>query len=250
MPLGFGRIRAEIIDPLAFQLCLLAAAFGIGYAIQQAFLLLVGRFSDAQTMEYIGNIPLFLFTLLGGWTLREGMHLAGIGHLIDPPSINRLTGIAMEILIVAALATLRIEAAAEYLWPVVILLVVGCAWCVFCLVWLSRQLLPREYWFELGLINYGMSTGTTAQGLMLLRIVDPDLESSAAEDYAAAAPLSAPFIGGGVLTVLGIPMALSAVGYAPVIIACGVLMVGLYIAGRAVARADDRNTDARGFEVL
>ena len=55
---------------------------------------------------------------------------------------------------------------------------------------------------ELGLINYGMSTGTTATGLLLLRMVDKDLESGAAEDYALAAPLSAPFIGGGLLTLM------------------------------------------------
>jgi ESS family glutamate:Na+ symporter len=46
-----------------------------------------------------------------------------------------------------------------------------------------------------------MSTGTTATGFVLLRMVDPDLDSGAAEDYALAAPLSAPFIGGGMLTV-------------------------------------------------
>ena len=32
-------------------------------------------------------------------------------------------------------------------------------------------------------------------------MVDAELESGAAEDYALAAPLSAPFIGGGMLTV-------------------------------------------------
>lgn len=250
MPIAFARIRSDIIDPFAFQLCLLAAAFATGYAMQQVFLWIVDAASDAQASRYLGNIPLFLFTLLGGWTLRELMHLLRIGHLIDPPSINRLTGIAMEVLIVAALATLRIDSAVVYLWPVLVLLAVGCAWCVFCLVWLSRRLLPRDYWFELGLINYGMSTATTAQGLLLLRIVDPDLESGAAEDYAAAAPLSAPFIGGGVLTVAGIPLALSAGGYWPVIVACGAMMIGLYIAGRKLAKTDDARAEPRGFEVI
>jgi len=46
-----------------------------------------------------------------------------------------------------------------------------------------------------------MSTGTTATGFVLLRLVDPELESGAAEDYALAAPLSSPFIGGGMITV-------------------------------------------------
>jgi glutamate:Na+ symporter, ESS family len=66
---------------------------------------------------------------------------------------------------------------------------------------LSRWILPKEHWFQLGLINYGMSTGTTATGFVLLRVVDPELRTQAAEDYALAAPFSAPFIGGGMITV-------------------------------------------------
>ena len=78
-------------------------------------------------------------------------------------------------------------------------------WTGFCLLFLSRRLLPSDHWFELGLINYGMSTGTTATGFVLLRLVDPKLQSGAAEDYALAAPLSSPFIGGGMLTI-GLPL--------------------------------------------
>ena len=47
-----------------------------------------------------------------------------------------------------------------------------------------------------------MSTGTTATGFVLLRVVDPDLETDAPEDYALASPFSAPFIGGGLMTTL------------------------------------------------
>ena len=50
-----------------------------------------------------------------------------------------------------------------------------------------------------------MSTGTTATGFVLLRLVDPELESGAAEDYALAAPISSPFVGGGMITI-GLPL--------------------------------------------
>ncbi len=86
------------------------------------------------------------------------------------------------------------------LQPVVLLLLLGFAYVAFCALVLAPRLLPRDYWFELGLINYGMSTGTTATGLMLLRIIDSDFRSPAPADYALAAPLSAPFIGGGIIT--------------------------------------------------
>ncbi len=230
-PSAFAKVRNEVIDPFAFQLCILAAAFATGYGMQQLFLWLAQIGAPTEWYEYIENIPLFLFTLLGGWVVREIMHFLGFGDLIDAPSIHRLSGIAMELLIVAALSTLRIEAAVEYFWPVILLLGIGCVWTAFCLLWVSRKMLPKDYWFELGLINYGMATATTAQGVLLLRIVDRDLESGAAEDYAAAAPLSAPFVGGGVLTVLAIPFALERFNYWPVLAVMAVIMVALFVAG-------------------
>ena len=233
-PSSFARVRAEVIDPLAFQLCLVAVAFAVGFGLQQGFLWLADVAFPGDWLKFVGKIPLFLFTLLGGWLTREGLHLIGFGDLIDGPSVHRITGLAMEVLIVAALATLRIEAAAAYLVPVLILLAVGFAWVAFCLLYVGRKLLPRRHWFELGLMNYGMSTATTAQGVLLLRIVDRDLDTDAASDYAAAAPLSAPFIGGGVLTVLAVPLLLAKFGYWPVLAGMAAVLVGLWFLGLAL----------------
>ena len=124
----------------------------------------------------------------------------GQDRWLDAPTLRRISGVAIDVLIVAAITTLRFESAAAYLVPALILLGLGLAWAVFGLLVLAPALLPRSHWFELGLINFGMSTGTTAQGMMLLRMVDPQLRTRAAEQYALAAPLSAPFIGGGIVT--------------------------------------------------
>ena len=230
-PSSLATVRSEVIDPLAFQLCLLGVAFGIGYLLQQLFLLGAGLVATEQQLGFVGKIPLFLFTLIGGWLTREAMHFLGVGDLIDGRSIARLVGISMEILIVAALATLRLEAAADFLVPVLILLGVGFAWVAFCLLFVGRKLLPKSHWFELGLINYGMSTATTAQGMLLLRIVDRDLETDAASDYAAAAPLSAPFIGGGFITVLILPLTLERFGFVWVLPMMAMILIGLFAIG-------------------
>jgi ESS family glutamate:Na+ symporter len=91
--------------------------------------------------------------------------------------------------------------------------------------------LPGDRWMELGLINYGMSTGTTATGLLLLRMVDTDLESGAAQDYALAAPLSAPLIGGGLLTLM-MPLVLEFVHVGIVAAVVSAAVVALVLIGR------------------
>ena len=72
-------------------------------------------------LSYLRNVPLFLFTLLGGWFLRLGMTALGLGDLIDTASIKRIVAIAMEFLIVAAIASLRIEVVAAYSGPLALL---------------------------------------------------------------------------------------------------------------------------------
>lgn len=154
-----------------------------------------------------GSFPLFIYSLLGGAVVRWGLCTFGGAAWIDALTIHRWTGSAMDLLVVAAVTTLDLTVITALWLPFVLLFVAGAAWSTFCLLFLSRRILPEPIWFPLALINFGMSTGTTATGFVLLRVVDPELRTGAAEDYALAAPLSAPFIGGGMLTI-GLPLLL------------------------------------------
>jgi ESS family glutamate:Na+ symporter len=244
-PAAYEKVRPEVIDPIVFQALILAAAFGIGFLLNNMVnwivppieKVLLGIATGEKMQSFIPDmagkikdLPFFIYTLAGGLIVREGMHALKIDDLIDIHSIRRLTSAAMEFLIVSAIATLRIEAVIKMIVPLTILLIVAFIWCAVCLLWIGRRLLPAEYWFELGIINYGMSTGTTATGFMLLRIVDKDLESGAAEDYALAAPLSAPFIGGGLLT-LAMPLILESAGVAVPALILLIAMAALFFTG-------------------
>ena len=242
-PVAFAKTRPEVLEPLALQAIILAAAFGMGYLLQQLFIggaeLVLGANNPAikgEPIDFAMNVPLFLFTLLGGLLVREAMRLLRIDDLIDSASLHRLVGLAMEFLIVAAIATIRIEAVQTFLLPILLLVLLAGAWSAFCLLVLARRLLPQAYWFELGLLNYGFSTANTPQGLMLLRIVDPDLQSGAAEDYAVAAPLSAPFVGGGVITIVVLPLILQQTGAAVVAAAVALLIAGFILLGSLLSR--------------
>ena len=229
--IGNAVVRSDLIDPLLIQAIWLAIAFGIGMVLQWSvnstadwvaqwqldssaeatadpIELELGQSLMDQRIGIAGAIssfPLFIYTLFAGLLLRRVMTRLGISGLIDPACINRLCSAAMDILIVAAIASLNLRVVTQHAGAIAILFALAAIWTAVCLVVLSRWILPKEHWFELGLINYGMSTGTTATGFVLLRMIDPELDSGAAEDYAIAAPLSSPFVGGGMLTI-GIPL--------------------------------------------
>ncbi len=156
-------------------------------------------------VSLVGSFPLFIYTLFGGLLIGQLLILAGRGAWLDGTASGWISGVAMDLLVVAALATLNLDAVVAYLWPIALLFTGGAIWSAICLFVFSPRILPRSHWFELGLINYGMSTGTTATGFVLLRLVDPQLQTDAAKLYALAAPLSAPFVGGGMITI-GLPL--------------------------------------------
>jgi ESS family glutamate:Na+ symporter len=228
VPTGVARTRSEVLDPLLFQVLIVAVAYAVGLGIHTAASTLV---------PFVEQFPLFIFTLIGGLVVRLGMTALGLADLIDPEGVRRICGLAMELLIVSAIASLDLNAVFALFLPVSVLLLAAFAWVGVCLLVIGRRLLPRRYWFELGILNYGMSTGTTATGLMLLRIIDRDLDSGAAEDYALAAPLSAPFIGGGIIT-FSLPVLLGELGGGPVVAGLALTMVVLFLLGARLARAD------------
>lgn len=223
IPIGFARIAGDTIDPLLLQLLWLTLAFAVGLGLQgivtwAAGFIEAGMTISRQTLDgdnelskrlglqaMVGSFPLFIYTLFGGLGVRKGLRGFGLSKAIDRETINRLTSTAMDILVVSAIATLDLRAVATLILPFSLLFIGGAIWSGLCLLVFARWLLPHAHWFELGLINYGMSTGTTATGFVLLRLVDPELESGAAEDYAMAAPLSSPFVGGGMMTI-GLPL--------------------------------------------
>lgn len=259
LSLGQARIAGDNVDPLLLQAIWLALALGVGVLLQGA----VDSFAtwiDGPTVEtsaesidgdvagdeqlrkkltaggLLGSLPLFIYTLFGGVIVRALIDSTNQKHRIDHDTIQRLTSSAMDVLVVAAVATLDLRAVATLWYPFLILFIAGTLWCCFCLLVLSRWILPRSIWFHLGIINYGMSTGTTATGFVLLRTIDPELKTGAAEDYALAAPLSAPFIGGGILTVALPLLVLERVPIAFVAGCITLLVIALIAAGIVTKR--------------
>lgn len=249
--LGQPRVDGNVLDPLLFQAVWLLLAFGIGLALQQ-FVYWIGlhvndwrNYAAGQPTNrnlalqermsaagVLSSFPLFIYTLFGGAIVRGTLRLIGQSHRIDTHTIARLVAASMDVLVVAAVATLNLTAVAALWVPFTCLFIGGAVWSTFCLLGLSRWILPAGLWFPLGLINYGMSTGTTATGFVLLRVVDPNLRSGAGEVYALAAPLSAPFIGGGMLTIAlpllvlqSVPIGASTIGLTAIVIV--MILVGI-----------------------
>jgi ESS family glutamate:Na+ symporter len=108
-------------------------------------------------------------------------------------------GLALDFLVVSAIAAIKLDVFLAYFWPFAILMVVGLAWVVFATWFIAPRMLPGA-WFERGITEYGMQTGVTALGLLLLRVADPEFETEAAESFGFKQIIYEPMMGGGFIT--------------------------------------------------
>src|SRR5699024_3492254 len=63
-----------------------------------------------------------------------------------------------------------------------------------------------SFWFERAIGDFGQSMGVTATGLLLMRVVEPDNESPAFESFGDKQLDFEPFLGGGLVTALSVPI--------------------------------------------
>ncbi len=95
--------------------------------------------------------------------------------------LNRISGFFFDIMIVAGIASINLEDIRGLWLPFLLLAVAGGIVTWFHLAYVCKKVYPG-YYYE-GLISmYGMMTGTISSGVLLLREIDPDLQTPAANN--------------------------------------------------------------------
>lgn len=211
---SYMTVSQDVVEPFAFHLGIIGIAILIGRAIVWGFGVVFG---------YTG-LPLFPFAMIGGMLINAIVMRTPLRDLFDRGIFQRIQGMALEVLIVAATASISIPVVLAYWAPLLIGTVVIMVFMLVWFFWISPHIFS-ECWFEQAIIRYGAYTGVAAVGYMLLRTCDPKMETDAGTIYALDGPFSSPFIGGGLVTT----------AYPYIILAVGTLYTGLIFCGAALA---------------
>ena len=137
--------------------------------------------------------------------------------------LNRISGFFFDIMIVAGIGSINLEDIRGLWLPFLLLAAAGgiLTWVHLAIV--CKKVYP-DYYYE-GLISmYGMMTGTISSGVLLLREIDPDLATPAANNL---------IVGSSFGIVLGAPV-LILVGMAPKSVAMSWIVLALAAAYGAV----------------
>jgi len=187
-PSAYATVNQDVIEPFALHLGAIGIAVLIGWEIVWGF---------KQVFQY--SLPLFPFAMIGGWILNGIIQRTWLKDLFDRSVFQRIQGMALEILVVGAMASISIPVVLAYWAPLLIGSVVMMILMVLMFFWLSPRVFT-DNWFEHGIIRYGAFTGVAAVGYMLLRTVDSKMETDVGTVYALGCPFMSPFIGGGLIT--------------------------------------------------
>ena len=168
------------IDKLTMQVVLVCLTYFIAYGIMAALGALAGGLKSILFgfNFLLGVVSAALVKGINNLLMKKG--LVRRQH-ISAFLMTRLSGFFFDVMIVAGVAAIRLNALRDY-WPVIIILsLVGAFSTYFYNYYIAKKLFP-EYSEEQFMVMYGMLTGTASTGIVLLRELDPEFKTNAAEN--------------------------------------------------------------------
>ena len=239
---GRQTVCSDSIDSLAWHIAIVGLAVGIGYllllALQHGE---VALFPNASRRLFKG-FPLFPLCMIGGVLMQTAVTRCGGSLLVDHGQMQRLSGAALDYLVLSAVATIKISVVAANWAPLLAIVVAGTLLSLLLVIFLGPKLF-KEAWFERSIAEFGQSTGVTATGLLLLRSVDPESRTVAAASFGYKQLLHEPFMGGGLWTALAFVLVYQ-VGWMKIWLFSVAMTVLWSVAAFLIVRRNRRPADA------
>lgn len=129
-------------------------------------------------------VPAILVSLIFGVVVKK----TPMAKFIDNESLGHIGTLALEYLIITAIATMKLDVIMNNAAAILTISAVGLLLTTAILMILPKLWLKTN-WLENAMVMFGAWTGSTATGMMLLRISDPELETDAGPNLVAATPL-------------------------------------------------------------
>lgn len=179
---------AESIDKLSIQMALVCLVYLLTYLITLGITSVLnavapGLAATVSTLLWGFNFIVGSVVATGCRTLFKGLRSAKIMNRQYQNNylLSRISGVAFDVMIVAGIASINIDDLSGYWLPFLLMAVVGGVATYYYLKFMCRRLYPT-YLYEGFFSMYGMLTGTISSGVLLLREIDPNFETPAANN--------------------------------------------------------------------
>ena len=170
----------ESVDKMTIQISLIVTAYVIAYVI----MFVLGKLLPGMIATIYGFN--FLLGVIGAVIVKGVVGLLRKSGLMKRQYINnflmtRTSNFFFDLMVVAGVAAIRLDELESYWGMVIILGVVGLFITYVYLRIVCKKLFP-DYEEEQFLMMYGMLTGTASTGTILLREIDGEFKTPAADN--------------------------------------------------------------------
>ena len=171
----------ESVDKFTIQ----AGFVALAYALSFALMCLLGVLSDfTNSIAWGFN---FLWASLSAMLIRFVVKLLRKGNLMHREYINnyqmdRISGFAFDLMIVAGVAAIEINDIKNYILPIVILSLLGTLVTYFYIRLVAKECF-KGFAHEFFLMSFGTLTGTASNGMILMKEIDPGLRTPTSSLY-------------------------------------------------------------------
>ena len=227
-----------LIDPLSLNFGIVGIAIVVGWLLLQGLVLFEALTWGRTGFTMMNYVPLFPMALVGGILVQIVMTRLGLNALILQPLMKNIAGLALDVVVVAALASISLTVIGANLPVFLLLSVLGIIWNLVFFLYYAPRIFP-DHWFERGIGDVGQSMGVTATGILLLRMVDPKNDSGAFESFAYKQLFFEPIVGGGLFTAAA-PALIARLGLVPMLLITGGLLLFWLGAGALLIRQRHR----------
>ncbi len=200
---------SESMDKLSVQISLVLIVYFATFLLTWGVTSLLTRFlpgvaGTANSLLWGFNfiIGALLATLFCGITKK--LHKKGImkRQYQNNYLLSRISGFAFDVMIVCGITTITFSDLKELWIPFIIMAVLGAVVTLIYLFWISKYLY-KGYRYEGMLSMYGMMTGTISSGVLLLKEVDNEFKTPAANNLVGGSCFAIIF-GAPVLVLVGL----------------------------------------------
>jgi ESS family glutamate:Na+ symporter len=135
----------------------------------------------------------FCTALIFGFIVNLILNRTPAHQYVDRSSVARIRGTSTDFLMISGIGSMNLAVVMKYAGPIINMALIGFAVTFGWFIFVGGKS-SREDWLERNMMCWGHATGVAATGVMLQRVVDPDLKSRGIEDSGISDIFNRPII--------------------------------------------------------
>lgn len=178
---GSETTNPGAIDTLSLHITLLGLAVGVGY--------IVSDFAYSYEIPFFKDFDSWVFMLIAMYIIWPIVRAVGADKYFDEKVKSHIEGFITDFIVTAAIFTMPLDMVLANIVPLAASCIIGLISTVG-LVWFLSQKYMSEDPTEKAMGPMGMLTGDFITGVLLTKMIDPEMKSNALSDFSIAYTLN------------------------------------------------------------